>query len=614
LVIGVKAEESSGLEVLAGEAQPLSEAERRQLVRQARVLIEQMYVHLPLKRAMHAVDPIQRLRLLDRRLPALPERAFHDEMIRIFVGLRDLHTNYLLPMPYANRVAVLPFRIEAYWEGDKPHYLVTGVAQGLSLPPFVPGVEVTHWNGSPIDRAVALNGDRNAGSNMEARQARGLASMTQRSMRLLAEPDDAWVTVTFQAGGASHEQRFDWQVIDLPPAGGASGSTPLGEETQAVLGLDLLAEDIRRSQKQVLAPEAMELEREAATGALGGPDLNAVSTMPDALEFRKVPGPNGELGYLRIRTFMVEHVPFVEEVVRILGLLPQGGLIIDVRGNGGGNIMAGEMLLQLFTPRHIEPEQMCFINSDLTLEVTGQQGFQSWHQSIEESVETGSPFSDALPLADQYPQLVNSIGQRYHGPVALIIDALCYSTTDIFSAGFQDHQIGPVIGTSRCTGAGGANVWDYALLQRFLPEKFPQLPKGASMRVAVRRTSRVGRRSGDPVEDLGVAPDHLHRMTQRDLLEKNVDLIAFAAQTLAQLPIRSLEATVVPNGAGLEVTMQTKGLDRVDVLLAGRPRGSWDVADGQTVQILSRNGAAPAIVELRGFAKGELAVSRTVGA
>ncbi|MCA1680583.1 MAG: hypothetical protein LC777_17345, partial [Actinobacteria bacterium] len=33
---------------------------------------------------------------------------------------------------------------------------------------------------------------------------------------------------------------------------------------------------------------------------------------------------------------------FIAEVVRILGLLPQRGLIVDVRGNGGGIIMAGE--------------------------------------------------------------------------------------------------------------------------------------------------------------------------------------------------------------------------------------------------------------------------------
>lgn len=607
----MNAEAGPGLEVLAAEAQPLATDERRQIVRQARILIEQMYVHLPLKRAMHAIDPLQRLRLLDRRLSGLTDRAFHDEMIRIFVGLRDLHTNYLLPEPYADRAAILPFRIEAYWEGETPHYLVTGVAQGLNAPPFAPGVEVTHWNGIPVDRAVALNGDRNAGSNSDARQARGLASMTQRSMRLLAEPEEAWVTVTFLADGASHEQRFDWRIIDLPPVGSATG---LGESAQAALGVDLLAEDIRRSQKQVLAPEAMELEREAATGTIESADLDTVSTMPDALEFRKVPGPNGELGYLRIRTFMVDQAPFVEEVMRILELLPQDGLIVDVRGNGGGNIMAGEMLLQLLTPRRIEPEQMCFINTDTTLEVTSRQGFQEWHQSIEESVETGSPFSDALPLAEEYPELLNSIGQRYYGPVTLIIDALCYSTTDIFSAGFQDHQIGPVIGTSRCTGAGGANVWDYALLQKLLPAKFPSLPKGASMRVAVRRTSRVGERSGDPVEDLGVVPDHLHRMTRRDLLEKNADLIAFAGQTLSQMPVRSLNASIVPNDAGFQVTLQTKGLDRVDAFVDERPRDSWDVADGQTVETLALDGAVPGAIELRGFEGGELAARRRLEA
>lgn len=46
----------------------LTTAEQVQIVDQALVLIEQVYVHLPLKRAMHAVEPIQRLKLLKQRL------------------------------------------------------------------------------------------------------------------------------------------------------------------------------------------------------------------------------------------------------------------------------------------------------------------------------------------------------------------------------------------------------------------------------------------------------------------------------------------------------------------------------------------------------------------
>src|SRR3954470_16799625 len=177
-------------ELLAAAGEPLPPARRRQIVRPAQLMIEQLYVHLPLKRAMHAVDPAQRLRLLDRRLASYSDRGFHDEMLAIFTELRNLHTTYGLPAPYAGRLAALPLRIEEYWEGDVRHYLVSGVAQGLDLAPFALGVEVTHWNGIPIDRAVDLNGQRNGGSNIDARHSRGLESMTFRPIGFLAAPDE----------------------------------------------------------------------------------------------------------------------------------------------------------------------------------------------------------------------------------------------------------------------------------------------------------------------------------------------------------------------------------------------------------------------------------------
>ena len=83
----------------------LTEAQRATIVRQAMAMIDGLYVHLPLKRAMHATDPMQRLRLLAQRLPSLSERQFHDELIDIFTDLRDLHTNYVLPAPFADRTA-----------------------------------------------------------------------------------------------------------------------------------------------------------------------------------------------------------------------------------------------------------------------------------------------------------------------------------------------------------------------------------------------------------------------------------------------------------------------------------------------------------------------------
>src|SRR5215213_301954 len=92
----------------------LTLADRRQIVQQALILIEQNYVHLPHKIAMHAVNPVQRLRLLRARLAASnprrlpPAAAFHGEMSEIFHSLRDLHTNYVLPEPFRGKLAFLP--------------------------------------------------------------------------------------------------------------------------------------------------------------------------------------------------------------------------------------------------------------------------------------------------------------------------------------------------------------------------------------------------------------------------------------------------------------------------------------------------------------------------
>ncbi len=89
----------------------LTLAQRRLLVDQAMLLLERNFVHLELKTAMHAVNPLQRLRLLRVRLDRMrpetmdPEPAFHAELSQTFHSLRDLHTNYLLPSPYKGMVA-----------------------------------------------------------------------------------------------------------------------------------------------------------------------------------------------------------------------------------------------------------------------------------------------------------------------------------------------------------------------------------------------------------------------------------------------------------------------------------------------------------------------------
>src|SRR4029077_10961424 len=149
---------------------------------------------------------------------------------------------------------------------------------------------------------------------------------------------------------------------------------------------------------------------------------------------------------------------------------------------------------QLLTPGPIYPEPFHLVNTSVTLDMaTSNVWLGEWKDSIAQGIETGSAFSQGFPLTP--PESCNDIGQVYQGPVVLITDALCYSTTDIFAAGFQDHEIGTIIGTHSNTGAGGANVWDHQQvlegLTFSLQKPFQPLPRGAGMRVAARRSTRL---------------------------------------------------------------------------------------------------------------------------
>jgi Peptidase family S41 len=565
---------------LAG-VQDLTLAERQQVVDAAIAMLSQVFVHLPLKRAMHGIDPVQRLRLLQRRLgedsqspgpqPPASARGFHDEMIDIFHSLRDLHTNYILPASYQGRVAFLPFQMEEYFDGvsKERHYIVTKVLPGFVHPTFKAGVTVSHWNGIEIDRAVELNAAREAGSNLDARHARGLEALTLRPMALSSSPDEEWVIIGYQTeAGEALELRFDWKVTAPPPPGAfaAVETARLADGNSRVMGFDAVTEAVNRAKKSLFFPSAIQIERrmaavmaqsasgQTAAGATSygniasaqqgmslaaaaasleapaGAGADTTSLMPNIFSFRKVTTPHGEFGYVRIFSFMANDAnALVVEFARIAALLPQNGLIIDVRGNGGGNILAGEQLLQLFTSQQIETERFHFINTPTTLQLCrSDPSLGDWEPSINLSLSTAEQYSQGFPLTPA--SVANSVGRKYPGKVVLVIDALCYSTTDIFTAGFRDHKIGAIIGTNGHTGAGGANVWTYDFFTG-LPD-FKTLPKGVNFRTAIRRSTRVGANVGMPLEDLGVEPDFIHFMTRQDILDGNSDLITEAARVL----------------------------------------------------------------------------------
>ncbi|GID29470.1 S41 family peptidase [Paractinoplanes brasiliensis] len=591
----------------------LTIAQRKLIAEQARLVLEQSYALLPFKMARYGINPLQRLRLLSQRLdrdgdPGL-EWRLHSELVDIFNSLRDLHTRYTLPQPFNGVAVFLPFLLKEFTEDGRPRYLVSRRQAGqpeLDHAEFRFGVELTHWNGVPIARAVERFGERLPGANADARHARAVQMFTVRSLAFAPPPDEEWITIGYlDASGRAREIRMTWNATPIAVA----TESPAPADVQ--LGVDIEGAQLARLRAELFAPEAVAAEESGQEIVADDPDVVPVSPdLATVFEARRVTVGSRTVGHLRIRTFMPTGggiVAFVREFTRLLGALPQDGLVLDVRGNGGGAVVASELCLQALTARPVEPEPAQFAVTPLNLRLCRtRDDLERWLPSMDQALESGAPYSAGIPFTER--EWFDAVPQSYFGPVVLLTDARCYSATDIFAAGFQDNGIGLVLGTDGNTGAGGGNVWQLGDLIGSLPGSFQPLPLGAGVSLVIRRLLRVGAKAGTPLEDYGVVPDKRHSPTRRDILANDADLLTEAVALLDKSPARRFDVTLSPSGDDLTATFDVLGIDRADIEVDGRPRCSADL-DGSPVVVVGCGSAR--VVRVRGFDDGTVVGLRT---
>lgn len=509
--------------------------------------LRDFYVHLPQKTVSLAIDPLRELELLaDDAGAYFSIYEFFTRLNRIFANLRDRHTTIGLPAPWNRMIAFLPLVLESCFEDGRRKLIVTKLIDPPEDRNFTVGVEITHWNGVPLRKFIETYSWEMNGSNPWARIALALRSLTLRPLAFAQPPNEDWVTLTYiDRMGAQRSTTFLWQVMFAPTAapfaspggagqahGGAAPLLGLDAGTDVVnFGLKTLFAKPHRADIRVLglrgASAGLKIEDFTAGSAEAAPGIQAsVLTLPDGASY----------GLLRIFSFHTNDIRgFSEQMSAILRQMPKRGLIVDVRANPGGTIPAGEALLRLLTKRNIDFSKNEFRATPATRTLSGGSAFfRRWQRSLNLVMETGQSFSQGFELVEDAHW--RGLEGSYAGPVVLVLDALSYSTTDYFAAGFADNGVGRIIGLDPTTGAGGANVWGLEQIETFCVEAGlapkPSLPAGVTASIAVRRALRVGQNAGLPLEGLGAKPEVVHRSSRRDIVSGNQDLLLHAITLL----------------------------------------------------------------------------------
>jgi hypothetical protein len=574
----------------------LTWGERLDIITALSQVLEGVYSHLPLKRSLYGLDVVRGLENLRQQVPTMTDIGFHRELTLLMNRLRDAHTQYRGPWTVTDAVASLPFLVEAFGPVERPTFVVSKIdRRSIADLRFRPGVTIEYWNGVPFDRAVELHADHVTGGRPDARRARALESLTFRSLEYAPPPDEDWVVLGYRdLRGKAREVRLSWEGINPERAQAAS----CGMATRVRRGIDPGGEAVRRGKKYRFNPKLWRADRSVKV-ARGIRDQFA-----DFLSSRRVKTKSGVFGYLRVWSFDVnDDDEFLKAAIAHLKALPDRGLIIDLRANPGGFIWAAERMLQLFTPKRISPTTFALratpITAALARAAFNRDELQPWEDSLTNAELTGEPYSSHLPITP--PELCNDIGQRYGGPVVVVVDANTYSSGDLFTAGVVDNRIGPVVCIGEATGAGGANVWESEVIRAALSAAkipLPPLPEGVSFTVAIRRAVRSNDAAGTLIEDAGI-PGQPYAMTRNDIFRGNRDLLDYCGALLATQPHTRLNA----NWKGKELILDTMGLDEIELYLDGRPTGlPISLKRDGTRRIRGLTGS----VEVVGFANGEL--------
>lgn len=498
--------------------------QKRLVLNQARIILTQIYINreVKIKDFGPTANPVPYLNKIESELTTISDESFHKQLSDIFFRLRDLHTLYYLPKPFACYQSFLPFGFkEVTTANGKKAIVVATMRDDQQVLKYMPqpfrlkrGDIVTSYNGMPIEQAIQSQMDRSLGANPSAARRKSIENLRffEHDLDLLPETDS--VKFEFQTSkGEKYKLEIPWLTW--------KNWSCINQQNDLAIN----------------APKTIPMAK--ATKQKSDFDQTGESTLYWQINKTKF----GTFGYIELTSFDPIDVTPNEVVTKVKNLLQNelkntDGLMIDLRGNTGGRLNLSEKLIQLFSPHEIQPHTYILRNSEANALYMSLTPMDRFTKALDEAQRTGSPFTKKLSIDTK--EEINDLGQVYFKPVAVYVDSNCYSACDTFAAHVQDHKVATVFGEDQTTGGGGANVFSLnEVLEDFEQYGvdsglFQKLPNAQNITFAFRQAFRSSANKGKLIEDAGVTVDRISSPNLTDLFNSNNDQILVLEKFLGQ--------------------------------------------------------------------------------
>lgn len=481
-----------------------NDQERVKILEFSKYLFENTYVNLERKMKLYGVDPIARLKELDKTYSKLSVSEFHYKVLEIYNSVNDMHVNYYLPAPYGCYTSNLPISMQML-DDKKVYVSKVKLALKESFPEIeriTPGDEVLKYDHElPLD-VIAKRRSEVPASTEEGKVYQGILDLFWRAHESSFLPKKNYVTLKLQ-NKSGHKY-----VIKVPFFVSAN-QTCLDHHKNSLKSFSPFTL-FKRLEKIKMKNDFWD-EVKSTVGRnteIEKADLENLgkTSHPDIL-WKVIDYHGKKMGYIKLKSFNEAELGDVEgaEVVKNLllkELKETDGLLFDVRGNYGGQIPFAEKVSALFTNGKPPSVPFYIKANNIFLRVFTEM-------NLGESIEW-----ETLLRADHESNLIigpgpvtteeelSSFHQVYFKKVALLTNSECFSSCDVFAGVMKDNNHVTIYGTGRSTFGGGANVWDSVIFEQLLKVK---LIDYMGMRMTIRQSRRLSDNS--LIEDVGVATD-----------------------------------------------------------------------------------------------------------